>query len=399
MKLRTLKETNVKNKRVLLRIDVNSPIVNDKIIDNPRFEASARTIKYLIDKDAKIVVIAHQGRKGDRDFTSLEQHAKILSKYIGKNVEYVNDLFGEIAQDKINNLNIGKVIILKNVREYNDETDIDMEDNRYKEFCNLFDFYVNEAFSVSHREQGSIIFPPQYLPSSIGIEFEEELNALKKFESSSGKIKIFIIGGSKVEDYFPLFEFLKDKKSKMLCAGILANLFLIIEGYDLGYESEWLKQNNYFSFIPELKKIYSKYKEQIILPVDFGLFGEKGKRINASLGNMPYSYKIYDVDEKTIELFRKYIAQADYIFMKGPLGFSEMDEFSYGTRKILQYISELTSKKKIFSVIGGGHLTATIKRYKIPNKFSYNSLSGGALIKYISGEKLSGIVALEKSKK
>ncbi|MEK6843849.1 MAG: phosphoglycerate kinase [Nanoarchaeota archaeon] len=399
MKLRKLAEINVRNKKILLRIDVNSPVVNGKILDNPRFEASAKTIKYLINKNAKVVVIAHQGRKGDRDFTSLEQHAKILSNFIGRKVEYVDDLFGNVSRDKINNLNIKDVIILRNVREYNDEINIEMKGNKYREFCGLFDLYINEAFSVSHRLQGSIILPPRYLPCAIGLEFENELKALSKFENSRGKNKVFILGGSKVEDYIPLFKFLKDKRNKMLCAGVLANLFLIIKGYDLGYESKWLKDNNYFSLIPKLKKIYSKYKNQIILPVDFGLLGENGKRVNADLNEIPYDYKIYDVNEKTIELFKDFIDKADYIFMKGPLGFSEIDEFSYGTKKLLEYISELTSKKNVFSIIGGGHLTTTIKKYKILNKFSYNSLSGGALIKYISGDKLLGIVALEKSRK
>ena len=180
MKLRKLAEINVRNKKILLRIDVNSPVVNGKISDNPRFEASAKTIKYLIDENAKVVVIAHQGRKGDRDFTSLEQHAKILSSYIGREVEYVDDLFGELSKDKINNLDVGNAIILKNVREYNDETNIEMNENIYKEFWSLFDLYINEAFSVSHREQGSIIIPPRYLPSAIGLEFENELIALEK---------------------------------------------------------------------------------------------------------------------------------------------------------------------------------------------------------------------------
>ncbi len=399
MKLHTLNGINLKNKSVLLRIDINSPVINGKIIDNPRFEASARTIKYLLDKKAKITIIAHQGRKGDNDFTSLKQHAKILSRYARKKIEYINDLFGKIAENKIKNLPEGNVILLKNVREYNDELNIESKNNRYKNFCKLFDLYINEAFSVSHRNQGSIIIPPKYLHSVIGLEFENELKALEEFKKSNAKRKIFILGGAKTEDYFPLFKFLKDKKNKILAAGILANLFLMAKGCDLGYEKERLKSYHSAQLIPKLKKIYNKYQNQIILPVDFGLITEKGKRLNATLEQSPFPYKIYDVGEKTVKLFKEHLGKTNYIFMKGPLGFSEIPEFSRATKEILSHISTLTKSKKIFSIIGGGHLTATIKRYKIPKSFSYVSLSGGALIAYISGKTLPGIIALKKSKK
>ncbi len=399
MDLPTLKNLNVKNKSVLLRIDINSPVVNGKILDNPRFEASSKTIKYLINKNAKITIIAHQGRKGDKDFKSLEQHAKILSKYTNKKITYYNDLFGNKAKKAIIFLKPKQANLLKNVREYEDETNLNLKNNHYLEFCKLFDLYINEAFSVSHRSQGSIIIPPKYLKSVIGLEFESEIIALEKFIKSKAKTKVFILGGSKAEDYFPLFKFLKNKNNKLLAAGILANLFLIAKGYNLGYEAKWLKSNNYLSLIPKLKKIYNKYKSQIILPIDFGLMKEKGKRLDVSLEKAPFPYKIYDVGEETLNLFKKELNKADYIFMKGPLGFSEIPEFSKTTIAILKHISDLTKNKHIFSLIGGGHLNTTIKKYSIPKNFSYISLSGGALIEYISGEKLPGLESIRKNKR
>ena len=398
MKLKTLSQIQLKNKLILLRIDINSPVVKGKILDNPRFEASASTIKYLIKNKAKIAIIAHQGRKGDSDFLSLKQHAKILSKYINKKINYIDDLFGKTAASKINSLKQGQAILLKNVRSFEDEKDITSKNNHYKKFCSQFNFYINEAFSVSHRAQGSIILPPKYLPSAIGLEFQKEFNALTKFKSSKAKARIFILGGAKIEDYFPLFKFLKSKQNKLLAAGVLANLFLTAEGIDLGYETKWIKSHNYLPLLPKLKKLYAKYKSQIILPIDLGLLIGKGKRKDVYLEDAPFKYKIYDVGNETTRMFKKYLDKADYIFMKGPLGFSEIKQFSKPTREILSYISNLTKKKRIFSIIGGGHLTTAIKEYHLSSTFSHISFSGGALIAFISGEKLPGIVALEKSK-
>ena len=395
MNLPTLDKFNVKGKTVLLRIDINSPVVNGKVLDNPRFEASSKTIRYLLKNNAKITIIAHQGRKDSKDFLPLQQHARILSKYTKHNVRYISDLFGDKAKKEINDLKAGESIILKNVREYEDEINIKSKNNRYIKFCKLFDFYVNEAFSVSHREQGSIILPPRYLKSAAGLEFESEIKTLEKFKNKN-KRSVFILGGSKVEDYFSLFNFLKNKNNKILAAGVLANLFLIAKGYDLGYENKWIKDNNYIKLVPKLKLIYNKYRNQIFLPIDFGLFGDNGRRLDKNLKQIPFKYKIYDIGKETLALFKQKLNNIDYIFMKGPLGFSEIPEFSYPTVDILKYIAILTKREKIFSLIGGGHLTTTIKNYNIPKNFSYVSLSGGALIKYISGEKLPGIAALTK---
>ncbi|MDO8508259.1 MAG: phosphoglycerate kinase [Nanoarchaeota archaeon] len=398
MNIPTIKNLKLKNKSVLLRIDINSPVVKSKILNNPRFEASAKTIKYLLDKDAKVTIIAHQGRKGDKDFTSLEQHAKILSKYVKSNIKYIPSLFEEKAKSSILSLKSKQAVLLKNVREYEDETNLKLKDNRYPKFCKLFDIYVNEAFSVSHRAQGSIIIPPKYLKSVIGLECESEIKALEKFKKSKAKSKVFILGGSKAEDYFPLFNFLKNKNNKLLAAGVLANLFLIAKGYNLGYESQWLKQNNFLPLIPKLKSIYTKYENQIILPLDFAFLSKEGKRVEFTLENAPFKYKIYDVGKNTLNLYKDELRYTDYIFMKGPLGFSEIREFSFPTVSLLKTISSLTKNKKLFSLLGGGHLNTTIKKHKIPKNFSYNSLSGGALIKYISGEKLPGIEAIKNKK-
>lgn len=396
MNLQTLDEESFENKFVLLRLDINSPVVKGKVDVGLRFQESAVTINELIEKGARLVIIAHQGRKEGKDFLSLKQHAKILSKYAGTDIKFVPDLFRELAKREIKNLETGKAILLENVRAYDDELNLDDKNNKYHNFCKLFDIYINDAFSVSHREQGSIVIPPLHLRSLIGRSFEKELNAAEHFSLNTHQSTALVIGGAKVEDYFPLFDALRKKKNKMLVSGVLANLLLIAKGKDLGYENFWAVEQGYSPLLPKLKIAVEKYERQIILPIDFAIGDVKRKEI--SLEKAPFNGKIWDVGKKTLALYKKELENVSAIFMKGPLGFSEIPQFSYATVQILKFISQLTKKKKVFSLLGGGHLTTSIQKYKIPNNFSYTSLSGGALIQFLSGKHLPGIEAIKNCK-
>jgi phosphoglycerate kinase len=399
-KIKTLDDIDITGKRILLRIDINSAVVNGKVLDSPRFAGTIGTIKELIKEESKIVLLAHQGRKGGSDYLpSLEQHSKILSMHVGRRITYIDDVFGKKARKAIQDLQIGGIILLKNIRAYKDEFEIKKKDNKYRELCNLFDVYVNDAFSVSHRKHGSVVLPPKYLPSCIGRSFENELKALEHFHIYKSGKRAFIIGGAKIEDYFPLFLVLKEKNTKLLISGILANLFLIAQGRNFGYENKWLEKHGYFNFLPRLRVLLKKYKRQIILPVDFAFKDINGKRKEILLQEFPIEEKILDAGIHTIKFFKEQMQDARVIFMKGPLGFSELPQFSFGTVEILKNISKLTREKKIISVIGGGHLTTTVEKYKIPILFSHISTSGGALISYLSGNVLPGIAALEIKRK
>src|SRR3989344_4399946 len=393
MKLKTLNDVDVKGKKVLIRVDINSPVVNGLIEDNPRFEQSAKTISYLVDKGAKVVIIAHQGRKGDNDFLPLEQHAKILTKYCGKKIRYIDELFEDKVSGEINKLKMGDGILLKNVREYNEEKDL-INTEKYEQFCKQFDLYVNDAFSVSHRKQGSIMIPPRIIPGVIGLGFEKEINALSKLDLNKSSRTALLIGGVKIKDYLPLFNMLSKKDNIIIASGVLANLILMAKGIDLGFESKWLKDNKYDKLLSEVKKLYEKYKKQIVLPVDFGLIDKKKKRVDLTISQVPFKYKIMDIGPASVELYKKELAKCKTIIMKGPLGFSEIEEFSYATREILSFISKLSKEGKIFSILGGGHLSTTMEKYKIEDNFNYISLSGGAFLEYISGKELPGIKAL-----
>lgn len=397
MKLKTLNDFDFKDQLVLLRIDINSPVVNKKVEDNPRFSQAAITIKELINKKARLVILAHQGRRGDSDFMeSLAFHSKILSKYVNKQIKYIDDLFEDKAFMAINLLESGEAILMKNLRYYDDETIL--EGNRFYPLSEFFNIYINDAFSVCHRNQGSIIIPPKVLPSCIGRSFEKEIKALERFHINNKGKGIFLIGGQKIEDYIPLFKVLENKNNKILASGVLANLFLISQGKLLGYENKWVKQQRFDKLIPKLKELFNKYPNQIILPIDFAVGDidiNKAQRKEVSPSDFPLNEKIWDVGKETTELFKNEIKNANMIFMKGPLGYSQLPQFSNSTIEILKEIAKLTKHNNAFSLLGGGHLTTTADKYNISG-FSYVSLSGGALIAFISGETLPGIEALEK---
>ena len=388
MALRVFTTNDVSGKKVLLRVDLNSPVIGRKIVDSPRLSEAAESIKALQRVNASVIVLAHQGRKGKEDCLPLRQHAQLLRKK-GVRVKYVGDVFGERAISVVKRLKEGRVVLLENVRFFADEM---VKKSRYETLCAACDVYVNDAFSVSHRVQGSIVLPPRFLPSFMGTHFAAELESADAFlERKRGGV-IYLLGGSKVEDYLSLFSVLKQKENSILASGVLGNLLLIAKGVYLGYEQEWLKKRGHLKLIPQLRALWNKYSQQIVLPVDFAVDAHGRKEIDIS--ELPSDKKIMDVGHMTVELFKQKLSGARSVFMKGPLGFSELDGFAYATVEILQEIARV-SRGGVYSLIGGGHLTTTIARDKITG-FSHISSSGGALIAYLAGEELPGIEALKK---
>jgi phosphoglycerate kinase len=395
MTLKTIDSLPLAHTKVLLRLDLNAALRNSKPLDSPRFKEHAKTIAELLKKKAGVAILAHQGRKGDSECISLKAHALLLAKHLRYPVHFVPDLFGAQAKKAIENLKEEHVLLLENVRFYPDEL-IFKKNNRYKILCKNFDYYINDAFSVSHREQGSIVLPPHFLPSAIGRIFENEIIAADHFLKNESEKKVFMLGGSKLEDYLPFFKVLKNKHHKILASGVLGNAFLAASGIDLGYENLWLKEKRYTALFPQFKELLHNHAQQIILPVDFA-FGTK-KRKESLLAQAPFEEKIWDVGSKTIALFKEHLSHASAIFIKGPLGYAELPVFSKGTVEILKAIAERTHKHHVYSLLGGGHLTTTITTYNIPHYFSSISLSGGALMEYLAGEELPGLEALKRSK-
>ena len=347
-----------------------------------RIKPAAKTIDYLIKKKAKVVVLAHQGNPGKKDFISLKQHSKYLNKFT--KIKFVNDTLGKKAIEEIKKLKPGKAILLENVRFIKDEFEPNKKGNELiKKLKPYFDLYVNEAFSVCHREQTSITEFPKHLESAAGLDLEKELKALEKI---SMKNSLYILGGGKPESNFKLVG-----KNKILACGFFGQMCLISKGKNLGYQNEYLKEaalvkSDYNEFLKKLKGNQKKIKT----PLDFAV-NVNGKRVEHKLKEFPLDKQIDDIGEITIEKFKKEIKKAKSIYMKGPAGFSQDPKFAKGTIEILKAIAN----SKAFSLIGGGHLSDTIAKYKLPkSKFNHISLSGGALLNYVAGKRLPGLVSL-----
>jgi phosphoglycerate kinase len=376
MKLRTLKDFDFSGKTVLLRVDLNSPVNKGRVIDNERIEESANSISAIKKLGARVVVIAHQGRKGDDDFTDLKQHAKLLNKRT--KISFVDDIHGEKAMNKIRGMKKGEAVLLDNVRNLDAEKNNDISSDYVRTLSNVCDMYVNDAFSVSHREQASITGFPKVMKSCIGVNMEKELRALEKI-----KIKnvLYILGGSKAEENMLFMQ----GGRKIIAAGKFGQLCMLASGFKFGKHEDFLDKKEVDNLKGKLKNIYP------VLPVDFAV-KDKKKRRELSTTEFPNEYEIFDIGKDTIELFKREIKKAKAIFMKGPLGFIEEKEFQAGTREILKMISS----SKAFSVLGGGHLNTALKQFGISKKkFGHISLSGGALATFIAGKKLVGIEVLK----
>ena len=370
--MKTLDSFNFKDNVVLLRADLNSDVKNGKVIPNERLRASQETIKELKKKGAKVIILAHQSRPGKKDFISLKQHAKILK------VKFVEDVIGKKAEKAIAGMKKGDVILLENVRGVKDEFKPG-KNSLVKFFIGKVDFYVNDAFSVCHRKQTSIVSFPKYLKSCAGRVLEKEVKALKKVNL---KNCLYVLGGAKPADNIKLLG-----KKKVITTGFFGQLCLIAKGIKFGEHEKFLKKmlGKEFGIVKKLKG------KNVVTPIDYAV-KVGGKRKELSLGEFPSKYAIYDIGGKTMDLFSEEIKKAKTIYVKGPSGDCSNRKFCKGTVAILKAVS----KAKGFSLIGGGHLNDAIDMSGIPRKkFGHVSLSGGALLRYLAGEKLPGLEAIK----
>ena len=396
--LPTLSDVNYDGKSVLMRIDINAPIVNSEILDTTRFKSHAGTIKEL--ENTKLVLIAHQSRPGKEDFTTLEKHAEVLSKIINKDVVYVDELFSSRVLKKIREMNVGDVILLENVRFYSEETlkktpEEHARSHIVARLSKYFDLYVNDAFSASHRAQASLVGFPVVLPSVIGRLVEREVTALSKALKSEGS-KIFILGGAKISDSVKVLKnvLLNRIADKVILTGVVANYFLMLSGIDIGERNAKIVEDNKEDVNDEeMEKILEKFGEKILLPRDFAveLDGERRDLSIDEFLKMDEKPLIKDIGIETIREFADVISNYDIAVINGPAGVFEEEDFALGTFEILRAVS-----KTKFSVVGGGHISTAARLAGLENRVSHISTGGGASIRFLSGEKL---VALEVIKK
>jgi len=399
----TLDDFQVENKTVLLRVDFNMPLDKKtlEITDDTRIRLALPTIQELVAKKAKTVILAHQGKQGSWDFISLQNHAKTLQKLLGKPVKFVDDIYGEKATHAIQTMTPGSVLFLDNVRKYPAETEKKKPEEHARselvqQLSKLADFYVNDAFAAAHRAQCSLTGFTAVLPSAAGRLLEKELTSLEKVVQNPEKPSVFLFGGAKFADGITTIDRLLTNTTAdhVLLTGLTANAFLKANGVNLGEKNEAaFGEEGTPEIFSEIKKVYKKFEKHIHLPVDFAV-EQHGKRKELGVEDLPTDKNLFDIGEKTIQNYKKLLAPAKTIFISGPCGVFENPLFRKGTEEIFKYITQ----SKAFSIAGGGHTVAAIEQMKLRQKISHISTGGGALEKFMMGEKLAVIEALKAAK-
>ena len=404
-KYKTLDNFNVKNKIVLVRVDFNSEIDPDtkKVTSDVRIKAHAEsTLKELAEKGAKTVVLAHQGRKGDPDFTTLKQHAEILGKILKCPVKYVDDTFGDKAKAAIKVLQGGEILVLENVRSWDGETksatpDAAAKTELVQNLAPLADLFVNDAFAAAHRGHVSMVGFTAVLPSAAGRIMQRELESLSHALEKPEKPCVYVMGGAKADDSLEISRYVLGNgiADYVLVGGVTSQLFLAAKGVDLGKGNmSFLEKKELMGLVPGIKELLKKYGDKVQVPVDVAL-DSNGKRKEIPISELPTNYPIFDIGAKTVGSYVKLIAKAKSIVVSGPMGVYENKEFNFGTKKVLEAIAN----SQAFSLAGGGNTIAAIEEYGLTKRIGYISTAGGALIEFLIGKKLPGVTALENAVK
>jgi len=402
-KILTMDDYDFRGKTALVRVDFNSPIdpKTKKILDDTRIRAHGEsTIKELSQKGAKVVILAHQGRPGDPDFTPLKEHAQILGKILGKPVKYVDDVYGEKAQRAIKELKNGEILVLENVRTFPDEQkkgtpEEHAKTEMVKKLAPLADVFVNDAFAAAHRAHVSIVGFTAVLPSVAGRIMERELKALGRVVHNPEKPCVYILGGAKADDSLKISQYVLKNKiaDHVLTGGVVGHLFLAAKGIDLGKPNmDLLEKEELMGLGAGIRELMKDYPGKIEVPTDLAVEANK-KRLEIMVSKLPTSYPIFDIGKVTVEKYTEIIKAAKSIVISGPMGVYENPEFLFGTKKIL----EAVASSKAFSLVGGGHTIAAVEEMGLAKKMGYVSTAGGALIEFLMGEQLPGVAALEKA--
>ena len=385
----------LKDKKVLLRVDLNVPMKNRAIIETSRIEKIIPTIKLLIEKQAKIIVLSHIGRPKGKivEEMSLEPISKKLAFLLNKEVLFNKNIINENTLSEVNKIPNGSIMMLENIRFNEGE---ESNDSKFsKKLSNLGDIYVNDAFSCSHRAHASIEGITKYIPSYFGLQITEEINALKKITSEIKRPVTLIIGGSKISTKIKIINNLIKKFNNIIIVGGMANTMLKHTGSKVGKS---LCEHDCGPLIKEILENSNKYNCKITCPVDVVVsknLEDIGK--NKDIKEIDADEMILDIGPKTISSIKKIINDSNTVLWNGPAGYFENPNFQNGTKQILEIISQKTKNDKIFSVAGGGETVAAINKFNKLNSFTFVSTAGGAFLEYLEGRTLPGIKALNQN--
>lgn len=390
--MKTIKDLNIDNKKVIIRCDFNVPLKDGKIIDDTRIVSSLQTINYCLDKNAKVILLSHLGRvkeEADLAKNDLAPVAVRLEELLGKKVTFINKTRGEELEQAINNMQDKDIILIQNTR-YEDldgkkESKNDEELGKY--WASLADVFINDAFGTIHRAHASNVGIASNIPSAFGFLIEKELTALSALDSPE-KPFIVVLGGAKVADKIGVIENLVTKADKILIGGGMAFTFLKAEGYKIG--TSLLDQDN----IEFCTRILKDYANKIVLPVDVAVTTEYSNEEEYKIKDITeiaYNEMGLDIGPKTKEIFANYLKDAKTVIWNGPLGVYEFEKYKKHTDELLNFLVD----NNIKTILGGGDIVAAASAANIKDKVYHASTGGGATLEYLEGKKLPGIEAIK----
>lgn len=390
--MKTIKDINLENKKVLIRCDFNVPMKEGKIVDDTRITAALPTIQYALNNNAKVILFSHLGRvkeEADLAKNNLAPVAKRLEELLNQSVTFIEETRGEKLEDAINNMKEKDVILVQNTR-YEDldgkkESKNDPELGKY--WASLGDVFVNDAFGTIHRAHASNVGIASHLESCIGFLIEKELTALKELDNPEHPF-IVVLGGAKVADKIGVIENLVKTADKILIGGGMAFTFLKAEGYEIG--NSLLDEEN----IDFCKNIVKEYPNKIVLPVDVAVtteYSEKEEYKVKDISDLEYNEMGLDIGPNTESLFENYLKDAKIAVWNGPLGVYEFEKYKQGTNHILQFIVD----NNIKVILGGGDIVAAASTSGYKDKVYHASTGGGATLEYLEGKTLPGLEAIK----
>ncbi|KAF0822592.1 phosphoglycerate kinase [Cytobacillus firmus] len=391
MNKKTVKDVELKGKRVFCRVDFNVPMKEGQVTDETRIKAALPTIEYLMNQGAKVILASHLGRpKGSVvEELRLTPVAKRLSELLGKEVKKADEAYGDSVKAMVDTLNEGDVLLLENVRFYAGEEKNDPE--LAKAFAELADVYVNDAFGAAHRAHASTEGIAHHLPAVSGLLMEKELDVLGKALSNPERPFTAIIGGAKVKDKIGVIENLLEKVDNLIIGGGLAYTFVKANGHEVG--KSLLEEDK----IDLAKSFMEKAKEKGVnfyMPVDVVVaddFSEEANIKTVAIEEIPSDWEALDIGPKTRDIYSDVIQNSKLVIWNGPMGVFELNKFAGGTRAVAEALAEANDT---YSVIGGGDSAAAVEKFHLADRMSHISTGGGASLEFMEGKALPGVVAL-----
>ncbi|MBV7505814.1 phosphoglycerate kinase [Bacillus sp. sid0103] len=391
MNKKTLKDVDVKGKRVFCRVDFNVPMQEGKITDETRIRAALPTIQYLVDQGAKVILASHFGRPKGKvvEDMRLTPVGVRLSELLGKDVKKADEAYGDSVKALIETMSEGDVLLLENVRFYPGEEKNDPE--LAKAFAELADVYVNDAFGAAHRAHASTEGIAHILPAVSGLLMEKELDVLGKALSNPERPFTAIIGGAKVKDKIGVIENLLELVDNLIIGGGLAYTFVKAQGHEVGkslLEADKIDLANSFIEKAKAKGVNFYMPVDVVVADDFS--ADANSKV-VGIEEIPADWEALDIGPKTAEIYRDVIRKSKLVIWNGPMGVFEIDKFAGGTKAVAEALAEAEGT---YSVIGGGDSAAAVEKFNLADKMSHISTGGGASLEFMEGKALPGVVAL-----